>query len=173
MLQLGTTFLLWPDGADMLDTHEPKDGDFVAYIEQLQKESAARLLGSGHHVITQLEKKPGSNANKDGSHFFAGRKPADLRSAAQLHATLSQIAAVPSLQNIFISAIPILIGAVFALYWLIASASFLPLIIGFALIFWGVSRFQRALRVFAPPPQSAKAQTLVTNVFTAPPVKPK
>ena len=40
----------------MIDTHEPKDGDFVAYIEQLQKESAARLLGSGHHVITQLEK---------------------------------------------------------------------------------------------------------------------
>ena len=157
----------------MLDTHEPKDGDFVAYIEQLQKESAARLLGTGHHVITQLEKKPGSNANKDGSHFFAGRKPADLRSAAQLHATLSEIAAVPSLQNIFTAAIPILIGAAFALYWLIASTGFVPLIIGIALIFWGARRFQRALRLLSPPLQSAKAQTLVTSVFTAPPVKPK
>ena len=96
--------------ADMIDTHEPKDGDFIAYIEQLQKESAARLLGSTQHLVTQLEKAPSGGVNKS-DHFFAGRKPADLRSAAQLQATLAQVVAVPSLVGLFASMLPILIGA--------------------------------------------------------------
>lgn len=155
----------------MIDTREPKDGDFVAYIEQLQKESAARVLGSGHHLITQLEKKQPSSA-KDGGHFFAGHKPADVRSAAQLQATLAQIAAVPSVNHVFTSALPILIGALLALYWLIASASIAPLIIAIALIAWGVRRLQRALRQLSPR-ENKQAQTLVANVFTSPPTKLK
>jgi hypothetical protein len=156
----------------MIDTHEPKNGDFVAYIEQLQKESAARLLGSGHHVITQLEKKPASSANKDGSHFFAGRKPADLRSAAQLHATASQIAAAPSMHHIISSVVAILFGAAFGLYWLIASTSFVPLLIAAGLIVWGVGRFRRALELLSPG-QNKNPQALVASVFTPPPTKLK
>lgn len=149
----------------MIDTQEPKDGDFVAYIEQLQKESAARLLGGGQHVITQLEKKPAANANKDGSHFFAGRKPADLRSAAQLQATLSKIAAVPSASHVLSAAVPILIGAFIALYWLFASTSIVALIIAIALIAWGVRRFQRLIRQFSPRENPA-LKTQVASVFT-------
>jgi len=149
----------------MIDTHEPKDGDFVAYIEQLQKESAARVLGSGHHVITQLEKKPAANANKDGSHFFAGRKPADLRSAAQLQATLSQIAAVPSAGHVISAVVPILIGAFIALYWLFASTTIAALIVAVVLIAWGVRRFQKLVRQFSPR-ENPVLKTQVASVFS-------
>ena len=47
----------------MIDTHEPKDGDFIAYIEQLQKESAARLLGITQHLVTKLDKAPPGGVN--------------------------------------------------------------------------------------------------------------
>ena len=150
----------------MIDTQEPKNGDFIAYIEQLQKESAARLLGSTHHLVTQLDKNPPAGGNK-ADHFFAGRKPADLRSAAQLQATLAQVAAVPSIGTLFMSAIPIMIGALLALYWVAASASIVTLVIGIALIFWGVRVFQRAIRQLAPR-ESKQAQALVSKVFTAP-----
>ena len=155
----------------MIDTHEPKDGDFIAYIEQLQKESAARLLASTHHLVTQLEKTPATGANK-ADHFFAGRKPADLRSAAQLQATLAQVAAVPPIGPLFASALPIIIGAALALYWLVATVSIAPLVIGIALILFGWRLFRRALRRFLPPP-NRQAQALVTKVFTAPSVKAK
>ncbi|HKO66797.1 MAG TPA: hypothetical protein VJU53_03235 [Burkholderiaceae bacterium] len=150
----------------MFDTHEPKDGDFIAYIEQLQKESAARLLASTQHLVTQLDKAPPGGANKS-DHFFAGRKPADLRSAAQLQATLAQVVAVPSLAGLFASMLPILIGAFLMLYWLVASASFVLLLIGIALIVWGSRLFERARRRLSPP--SKQTQALVSKVFAAPP----
>jgi|GEM_PF-3979176 len=150
----------------MIDTHEPKNGDFIAYIEQLQKESAARLLGSTHHLVTQLDKTIPAGGNK-ADHFFAGRKPADLRSAAQLQATLAQVAAVPSIGPLIMSGVPIMIGALLALYWVVASTSIVPLVIGIALIVWGVRVFQRALRRLAPH-ESKQPQVLVSKVFTAP-----
>lgn len=153
----------------MIDTHEPKDGDFIAYIEQLQKESAARLLGSTQHLVTQLDKTPTGGANRS-DHFFPGRKPADLRSAAQLQATLAQIVAVPSLAGLFASSLPILIGAFLALYWLVASASFVPLLIGIALMVWGVRLFERARRRISQQP-TKQTQALVSKVFATPPVK--
>jgi ABC-type multidrug transport system fused ATPase/permease subunit len=155
----------------MIDTHEPKDGDFIAYIEQLQKESAARLLASTQHLVTQLDKAPPDGVNK-ADHFFAGRKPADLRSAAQLQATLAQVVAVPSLVGLFASMLPILIGVLLALYWLMASASFVPLLIGIVLIVWGTRLFERARRRIAQRPNK-ETQALVSKVFAAPPAKTK
>lgn len=154
-----------------MNTQEPKDGDFVAYIEQLQKESAARLLSSTHHLVTQLEKTPAAGANK-ADHFFAGRKPADLRSAAQLQATLAQVVAVPPIGPLIASALSILIGAAFAFYWLVATASIVPLALGIGLMAWGLRRFQRALRRLSPQP-TKQAQPLVSKVFTAPTLKAK
>ena len=153
----------------MIDTHEPKDGDFIAYIEQLQKESAARLLGSNHHLITQLDKKS-PTAGKSESHFFAGRKPADLRSAGELRASVAQVAAQVSPSQVFASAIFIATGVVLALYWLIASTSMAPLVIGTALIFWGVRRFSRALKKLSPQQGN---QALVSKVFSAAAIKTK
>lgn len=155
----------------MIDTHEPKDGDFIAYIEQLQRESAARLLASTQHLVTQLDKKPATGTNQ-ADHFFAGRKPADLRSAAQLQATLAQVAAVPSLVGLFASVLPILIGTLFTLYWLVAAASFWPLFVGFALIIWGVRLFERARRRISRQP-STQTPALVSKVFTPAPTKAK
>ena len=153
----------------MIDTHEPKDGDFIAYIEQLQKESAARLLGSNHHLITQLDKKSPA-AGKGEGHFFAGRKPADLRSAAELRDSVAQVAAQVSPSQVFASAVLIATGVVLALYWLIASTSIAPLVIGTVLIVWGVRRFSRALK--KPSPQQGN-QALVSKVFSTAAIKTK
>lgn len=155
----------------MTDTHEPKNGDFIAYIEQLQKESAARLLSGSQHLVTQIENAPPGGVNKS-EHFFAGRKPADLRSAAQLQATLAQVVAVPSLVGLFASMLPILIGAFLALYWLVAAASIVPLVIGIMLIAWGVRLFERARRRISQQPNK-QTQALVSKVFASTPVKAK
>lgn len=154
----------------MIDTHEPKDGDFIAYIEQLQKESAARLLGSNHHLITQLDKKSPAAAAKGDGHFFAGRKPADLRSAGELRASAAQAVRQPSPGQVFTSAILIATGVVLALYWLIASTSIAPLVIGTALMFWGVRRFISALKKLSPQQGN---QALVSKVFSSATTKAK
>jgi len=153
----------------MIDTHEPKDGDFIAYIEQLQKESAARLLGSTHHLVTQLGKTPATEPNK-ADHFFAGRKPADLRSAGELRASVAHVAVQPSPGQVFASAILIATGVLLALYWLIASTSIAPLVIGTALMFWGMRRFSRALKKLSPQQGN---QALVSKVFSAAAIKTK
>ncbi|MGZ8993147.1 MAG: hypothetical protein ACXW16_03945 [Burkholderiaceae bacterium] len=152
----------------MIDTREPKDGDFIAYIEQLQKESAARLLASTQHLVTQLDRAPPAGANK-ADHFFAGRKPADLRSAGELRASGAQAAAQLSPSQVFASAILIATGVVLALYWLIASTSIALLFIGTALIFWGVGRFSRALKKLS----QQGNQALVSKVFSAGTIKTK
>ena len=153
-----------PGGTDM-DTQEPKDGDFIAYIEQLQKESAARLLGA-HHAVNQLEKSPAKGAAKSDSHFFAGRKPADLRSAAELQAALARVAAPMALAPLIIPALPIAVGAVVGLYWLLAGSGPALFLLAIGLVIWGMKRVLNAL-----PPQRA-TQALVSSVFTTP-VKPK
>lgn len=151
----------------MIDTQEPKDGDFIAYIEQLQKESAARLLGSNQHLITQLEKKPSSGAAD--SHFFAGRKPADLRSAAQLQAAVAQVASRADIGQLIYSTLPIAIGFLLAFYWLLASASTALLIVAIGLIVWGIRRITRALRKLSP---QQTPSTVAPKVFSAYVAKP-
>ncbi len=146
-----------------MDTHEPKDGDFIAYIDQLQKESAERLLGSGHPLITQLDKKQPKN---DG-HFFAGRKPADLRSPAELRAALSTAAAPASVGRILRAMLAIVIGTLLALYWMFASVSVGFLLVGIALIVWGMQRINRVSRQFFPR-HNEQARAQVSTVFNAP-----
>lgn len=41
-----------------MKSQEPRNGDFVAYIEQLQRESAARLRASGHTQLVELPHTP-------------------------------------------------------------------------------------------------------------------
>ena len=68
--------------------------------------------------------------------------------------------------------LPILIGAFLTLYWLVAAASFVPLLIGIMLIVWGVRLFERARRRISQQPNK-QTQALVSKVFAAPPVKAK
>ena len=146
----------------MIDTHEPKDGDFIAYIEQLQKESAARLLGA-HHAVNQLEKSPAKGAAKADSHFFAGRKPADLRSAAELQAALSRVATPIAVGQLIVAALPLAIGALLGLYWLLIGSGPVLFLLAVGLIVWGVKRVLQAV-----PPQDQRAHTLASKVFSAP-----
>lgn len=41
-----------------MSTQEPRNGDFVAYIEQLQRESAARLRAAGRAQLVELPNTP-------------------------------------------------------------------------------------------------------------------
>ena len=148
----------------MIETHEPRDGDFIAYIEQLQKESAARLLGE-HHALTELDKN--ASASKPGGHFFGSRKPADLKAAAAANPALAQLAR-ESATGLLYAALAIFIGVLLTLYWLFATASIVLLVIGIGLLAWGVQRIKRVVRKVGP--RRRQAQALVTKVFT-PPVK--
>ena len=53
-----------------------------------------------------------------------------------------------------------------------ASASFVPLLIGIVLIVWGTRLFERARRRIAQRPNK-QTQALVSKVFAAPPAKAK
>ena len=128
------------------------------------------LTGSNHHLITQLDKNSPAAAGKGDGHFFAGRKPADLRSAAELRDSIAQVAAQVSPSQVFASAVLIATGVVLALYWLIASTSMAPLVIGTALMFWGVRRFSRALKKLSPQQGN---QALVSKIFSAAAIKTK
>ncbi|MGH6609830.1 MAG: hypothetical protein ACRECQ_06215 [Burkholderiaceae bacterium] len=157
-----------PGGTDRIETQEPKDGDFVAYVEQLQKESAARVLGA-HHSVNQLD-KTATGASKPDSHFFAGRKPADFRPASASREALTQIATA-SASRLLSATIAIVIGVLLAFYWLFASASIVLLAVGIALVFWGIQRVKRAVQRISPQ-QRQQAQAAVSKVF-APPAKAK
>lgn len=150
----------------MIDTKEPKNGDFVAYIEQLQRQSAARLLGSNHHLITQLDKNSAGSGAKGEGHFFAGRKPAEMRSAAQMQATHAPRAAPIALGPLAIPALPIGIGALLAFYWLFASSSVGLIALAIGLIIWGIKRVMNAL------PEEKVAPAQVAKIFSEQRVKP-
>lgn len=148
----------------MISTQEPKDGDFVAYIEQLQQESAARLLGQ-HHSLNQLE-KPSSTAGKSSSHFFASRARADVRAAGDANAALMQLASGFSPGRLLSAAVAVVLGVLLALYWLLTSASIVLLAIGIALVFWGMHRIKRVAQRLSP--QKQQAQALVSKAFGVP-----
>jgi uncharacterized membrane protein HdeD (DUF308 family) len=86
-----------------------------------------------------------------------------------LRASVAQVAAQVAPSQVFASAILIATGVVLALYWLIASTSIAPLVIGTALMFWGMRRFSRALKLS---PQQGN-QALVSKVFSAATIKTK
>ncbi len=146
----------------MIDTHEPKDGDFIAYIEQLQKESAARLLGA-HHAVNQLDKSPAKGAAQADSHFFAGRKPADLRSAAELQAAVARVAAPIALGPLIIPALPLAVGVLLMLYWLLIGSGPAVFLLAVGLIIWGVKRVLNAV-----PSEDPHLHASASKIFGAP-----
>lgn len=138
---------------------EPKDGDFIAYIEQLQKESAARLLASGAHTISQSHHAAKS---KSDDHFFTAHKQ-PTNQGSELRAALAQIAA-PSIGLLFGAVVRIFFGVAFALYWLVVATSIVPLLIGLALIAWGIQRLIAASHRISDQGRHARQ---VAKVFAA------
>jgi hypothetical protein len=132
----------------MNDYREPRNGDFVAYIDALQRESAARL-----HLRPQT---PGIEAATHGHESSPsspavgedGAKPVLTRQQAEeLMARLANPARSASTGR---AAIGLAAGLLLIAFWFVADAGAVPFLIGIALLAWSVSRLRTLVRDAAP-----------------------
>ena len=124
---------------------EPRDGDFVAYIDALQRESAARLAQQHVNVVdmafptkgrgTTFEQKPAPAAAPDAAPGTGGFVRRD-RDAKLVKALVAGV-----------------IGAAFLLAWLGSGGSF-SFIVGVALLAYALPRLLAAFRTQVQPPAS-------------------
>jgi hypothetical protein len=135
---------------------EPPDGDFVAYIEALQRESAARI-----HVNSQIPMvdtaAPGhgpastrSTANRDASEPVLNRQQAE-----ELLARLTHSGRRPQAAQ---AVIALVVGLVLLFFWFVADGGVVPLLIGLGFVAWSVSRLRSLGRQAAEPGRQARAQ---------------
>ena len=147
----------------MLTSQEPRDGDFVAYIEQLQRESAARIRAQSQVPMVELPAgaPPRSGTPRAALPPLSGAGSADhltrrgsmsgdestpvldRRQAEELLARLSRSGA--SAQTASASA-ALAIGAVLLLTWFVFDTGALHFLVGLGLTLWAVSRLRRAAR---------------------------
>jgi hypothetical protein len=145
----------------MLATNEPRDGDFVAYLEQLQRESAARLLVQAKSQMTQL---PASAARPDHASPGAPTTAMPRLAADELLGRLTSPRASAAL---VLPTLGIFFGGALLLHWLTKGSTLLSLLIGIGLVIWSVRRLRRVAIERAAP--RATSQTLVSQVFGKPP----
>lgn len=114
--------------------NEPRDGDFVAYIEALQRESAARLLrqtpaaaaaAMGDHAGEPIKGRAAGTPAAPAPGESPPRSDADARLMKAL------VAAV--------------VGIALLLVWL-GEGGIVPLVIGVALLGYGLPRLRGAIR---------------------------
>jgi hypothetical protein len=147
----------------MLTSQEPRDGDFVAYIEQLQRESAARIRKQSQVPMVELPANtpPRAGAPRPVHPPPSGLGPAgqptrrggmsgdenapvlDRRQAEEMLARLAQSGA--SSQNAS-AGVALAIGVILLLSWFAFDTGVLPFLVGLGLTLWAVSRLRRAAR---------------------------
>lgn len=116
---------------------EPRDGDFVAYIEALQQESAARLARSHAGVA---DPAPGSR----GSEPFPGdRRGAGAPVVASAPGAVQAGDADARLMKALVAAV---VGVALLLAW-IGDGGLVPLLVGAALLAYAVPRLRGVLRM--------------------------
>lgn len=117
---------------------EPKGGDFVAYIDALQRESAARL--ALQHVNVVDVAFPTKKAQ--GSTFGDGTGPASAPAAGSIPGRLVRRDRDATIVKAIVAGV---IGAVFLLTWL-GNGGLFPVIVGIALLAYALPRLLAALR---------------------------
>lgn len=131
---------------------EPRDGDFVAYIDALQRESAARLAQQ-HVGVTET-----TAASKTTGQFFEEKaKPA---AAPKLQASVERFVRDPD-AGIVKAVVAGVAGAVFLLAWLGDGGPF-SFIVAVVLLAYAVPRLLRAFRALTAQPAN---RTTVEQVF--------
>ena len=133
---------------------EPKDGDFVAYIDALQRESAARL--ARQHVNVVDVAFPTKKAQ--GSTFGEKVASATQTDAGSIPARLVRRDRDAKLVRTVVAGV---IGAVFLLTWL-GDGGLFPFIAGFALLAYALPRLLTALRAREAPPTN---KVLIDQAF--------
>lgn len=145
----------------MIESNEPKDGDFIAYIEQLQKQQAARLVVAKSDAVT-VPGAPGT-AMQDSGRFEQHGKPAiaeTSRAARGEH--LRQFA--PPLAKLVGAALPLLVGVLIGLHWLMAGSSVAQLVVALVLVIFGARRLKRTLVGFTTV-EKAQASALIAQML--------
>lgn len=117
---------------------EPKDGDFVAYIDALQRESAARL--ALQHVNVVDVAFPTKKAQ--GSTFGEKAEPAAPPNAGSVPAHSVRRDRDAKVVKAVVAGV---IGAVFLLTWL-GDGGVFPFIVGIALLAYAIPRLLAAFR---------------------------
>ncbi|HJW51296.1 MAG TPA: hypothetical protein VJ501_04745 [Burkholderiaceae bacterium] len=142
----------------MTGYQEPPDGDFVAYIDELQRQSAARISAAADRPMH--EAAPHRFAVTPAAASDAAARPVLSRQQAEeLLTRLAQRA--PGRRA---GGIALVFGVVLLLLWLTTRSGALPFLIGIALVAWGASRLaggarspdgsaaRQLLRMFRPTP---------------------
>lgn len=131
----------------------PKDGDFIAYIERLQKESAARLqLQVGFEseaAMTKLPKVPlfgatpamASESTPGSTRGAAKFEPSPMAEAALLRQLRTSTPASRLITGGFAAAL----GAFLLLQGFMFNSGVLAILIGIGLIVWALPRLRAAL----------------------------
>jgi hypothetical protein len=114
---------------------EPRDGDFVAYIETLQRESAARL--AQQHIVVDL-----AFGTKGDTTAFQEKAASAGAPAAGQPAVFTRRDRDSKLVKAIVSGV---VGVALLLAWL-ANGGVFPFIISVALLAYALPRLIRALR---------------------------
>jgi hypothetical protein len=155
----------------MLATQEPPDGDFVAYIAALEKESAARMHAKSDVPMVDLagEGRP-RGGNRSVSESSATKAPAtgmtsapviDRRQAEALVARLAH--GSPGTTG---AVVGLIVGIFLLLAWLASDSGGLPFLLGLGLVLWAITRLRRLRSERRDAPESRRA--LVAKVFGTP-----
>lgn len=111
---------------------EPRDGDFVAYLDELQRESAARLAAGVTHMPAHPH-KPGQQPD--------AHTDAPILTRAQADALRARLAQRDARENA--PAAALVFGLLVLIGGFLMHGGLTTLIVGLGLIFWGVSRLAR------------------------------
>ena len=125
---------------------EPRDGDFVAYIERLQRESAARLSRQSAPVPIDTSPHAATTpvARKSAAEQFANSAATEL-SKVQVEQLMTRLSASRPVARAIGGVIALIVGVFLFLIWLVADRSGLWVVIAVALTLWGFSRLRAAL----------------------------
>jgi Flp pilus assembly protein TadB len=137
------------------DVPEPRDGDFVAYLEALQRESAARLA----RPAAAAETAPTAKA---GDPFFE-RAPKDMK-RNPIEQAVDRIVRGEADAALVKSLVAAVVGLVFLLAWL-GNGGLLSLLIAAALFAYAVPRLVRTLRVLT---RATDNRNAIEEVFGRP-----
>lgn len=150
----------------MSDYEPPKDGDFIAYIDRLQQESAARLqlnlLLDSHDSPAKAARAGLPESAPRAQHETPPAKFAPaVTAAAEIRKTLS---ATPSAARLVVGGFGVAAGVYFLMDWLMFKGGVLSLLIGIGLLAWAVPRL-RSAKVPAHEPGSAASRASVEHWF--------
>jgi hypothetical protein len=176
----------------MSSAAEPPNGDFVAYIDQLQRESAARILAQSKQVMVELPASRSPTSGRSASTTLAARPVSagnggygfdnalqgkdDTGSVSPLSRLeadklLARLASERARAQQVGTAISLVIGIALIFYWFASRAGVVPLLLGVGLLVWSIRKLRRGTA------QRADARTdpgraAVSTVFGRPPHKP-